>query len=118
MKSGLARVREIAKKLPNVEEGTTFGFPAFKVKKKLFAWFPQKAEVEPGTLGVKVSMLERDFRVQHEPKLFYFTPHYKDYPCVLVRVDKMSDKALQELLESGYEFTMSSLKRPAKPKRA
>ena len=98
-------------KLPDVEEGTTFGFPAFKIKGKLFAWFPTKKEVEPGTLGVKISLLERDFRVQQEPTRFYVTPHYRDYPCVLARVDKLSDKALRELLESGHEFIMSTVKR-------
>ena len=42
----IARVRAIALKLPDVEEGTTFGYPAFKVAGRTFAWFPKKAEVE------------------------------------------------------------------------
>ena len=46
----LSRVRAVALKLPEVEEGTTFGFPAFKVRGTAFAWFPKKKEVEPGSL--------------------------------------------------------------------
>ena len=36
----LSRVRDIALELSDVEEGTTFGFPAFKLCGKLLAWFP------------------------------------------------------------------------------
>jgi hypothetical protein len=117
-RDGLARVRAIATKLPAVEEGTTFGYPAFKVGGKAFAWFPKKKEVEPGTLGVRMSILERDFRVSAEPAVYYVTPHYKDYSSVLARVDAMSDKALRELLESGHEFMTKDAKASrAKPRR-
>lgn len=107
-RDGLTRVRALAKKLPNVEEGTTFGFPAFKVRGKTFAWFPKKKEVEPGTLGVRMSLLEREYRISAEPAVYYVTPHYKDYPSILARVDLMTDKALRELLESGHEFMVKA----------
>ncbi|HXT16362.1 MAG TPA: MmcQ/YjbR family DNA-binding protein [Gemmatimonadaceae bacterium] len=109
-------------KLPDVEEGTTFGFPAFKVGGKTFAWFPKKKEVEAGSLGVRMSILEREYRIGAEPSVYYVTPHYKDYPSVLARVPAMPDKALRELLESGHEFMTVSAKsragkRPAKKRR-
>ena len=110
-KDGLTRVRAIAMKLPAVEEGTTYGYPAFKVRGKPFAWFPKKAEVEEGSLGVRMSILEREHRIQAEPSLFYVTPHYKDYPCALVRVDKMSVAQLREVLESSHEFMAAQPKR-------
>jgi hypothetical protein len=112
--TGLARVRVIAKKLPDVEEGTTFGYPAFKVGGKTFAWFPKKKEVEPGTLGVRMSILEREHRVAANSETFYVTPHYQDYPAVLARVDLMPDSALRELLESGHEFMVAEAKRSKK----
>ena len=107
----LSRVRAIATKMPDVEEGTTFGFPAFKVKGKLMAWFPKKKEVEAGSLAVRMSILERDHRILANPKVFYVTPHYRDYPAVLARVEHLSAAALRELLESGYEFVASKPKR-------
>jgi len=107
----LSRVRAIATKLPNVEEGTTFGFPAFKVKGKLLAWFPKKKEVEPGSLAVRVSILERDHRILANPKVFYVTPHYRDYTAVLARIEHLSSAALRELLESAYEFVATRPKR-------
>lgn len=113
-RDGMTRVRALAKALPDVEEGTTFGFPAFKIAGKTFAWFPKKKEVEPGTLGIRMSILERDFRVRAEPAIYYVTPHYRDYPAVLARVDRMSDAALREVLESGHEFMTARAKPPRK----
>jgi hypothetical protein len=108
----LSRVRALAKKLPDVEEGTIHGFAAFKVRGKVLAWFPKKKEVEAGSLAVRMSILERDYRILANPAAFYVTPHYKDYPAVLVRMEHLSMTALAELLQSGYEFTTT------KPRRA
>src|SRR5215216_4328377 len=110
-RDSLTRVRAMAVKLPDVEEGTTFGFPAFKVGGKAFAWFPKKKEVEPGSLGVRMSILDRDFRIADAPAVYYITPHYKDYTSVLARVHLMSDADLRELLESGHEFMVTTAKR-------
>src|SRR5580765_5796524 len=92
------RVRKLALKLPSVEEGTTFGYPAFKVGGKAFAWFPKKKEVEEGSLGVRMSFVDRDLRVANKPAVFYVTLHYKDYTSVLVRVWELTDKELKELV--------------------
>lgn len=113
----ISRVRSVVRELPDVEEGTTFGYPAFKVGGKAFAWFPKKKEVEPGSLGVRMSILERDYRIAADPAVFYVTPHYKDYPSVLARVEQMSDAALRELLESGHEYTVVEAKRAARRRR-
>ncbi len=106
----MTRVRALTKKLPDVEEGTTFGFPAFKVAGKTFAWFPKKKEVEAGSLGVRMSILEREYRIAAEPGIYYVTPHYKDYDSVLARVDELSDAALRELLQSGHEYITTQTK--------
>lgn len=106
-RESLGRVRALTKKLTDVEVGTTFGFPAFKVSGKTFAWFPKKKEVEPGSLGVRMSILEREYRIAAEPSVYYVTPHYKDYASVLARIEQMSDAALRELLESGHEYMVS-----------
>lgn len=113
----LSRVRLIAAALPGVEEGTTFGYPAFKVDGKAFAWFPKKKEVEPGTLGVRMTILERDHRIAADPAVFYVTPHYRDYPAVLARIERMSDAALRELLESGHEYMAVTAKRATRNRR-
>src|SRR5690349_20101624 len=106
----LSRVRAIAMKLPDVEEGTTFGFPAFKINGTAFAWFPMKKEVEPGTMGVRMRLLERDHRVLANPKVFYVTPHYRHYTSGLARVEHMSAAALRGRLQAGYDFVITTAK--------
>jgi hypothetical protein len=113
----LSRVRAIAMKLPDVEEGTTFGYPAFKVNGTAFAWFPKKKEVEPDTLAVRMSILERDHRILNNAKVFYVTPHYRDYTAGLARVEHMTAAALRELLESGYDFVVSNTKKKGRRTR-
>ena len=113
----LVRVRRIVAKFADVDEGTTFGFPAFKVKDKTFAWFPKKREVDPGTLGVRMSFLEREHWIETNPAAFYLTPHYKDYPSVLARPELLTDATLKELLESGYEYMLTEHTRRLPKKR-
>jgi hypothetical protein len=113
----LSRVRAIAMKMPDVEEGTTFGFPAFKVHGTAFAWFPKKKEVEPETLAVRMSILERDHRIYSNPKAFYVTPHYKDYTAGLARVEELSGPQLRELLQSAYEFVTATAKKSGRKGR-
>lgn len=110
----LERVRRIALQFDDVAEGTTFGNAAFKVKDKTFAWFPQRAEVEDGSLGVRMSFVERDLRIASNPGVFYFTPHYQNYPSVLARIWKLTDRDLSELLTSGYEFMVAKRRSPKK----
>jgi hypothetical protein len=110
-RGGVARVRALAATMADVEEGTTFGFPAFKVRGKTFAWFPKKKEVEQGSLGVRMSIVEREFLIAAEPTLYYVTPHYHDYTSVLARIDLMSEATLRALLESGHEFIIADEKR-------
>lgn len=97
--------------MEGVEEGTTFGFPAFRIGGKAFAWFPKKKEVEPGSLGVRISILDRDHLIASDPERYYLTPHYADYTAVLVRVDLLTDQQLRVLLEDGRDFIVSDTKR-------
>ena len=70
---------------PEVEDGTSYGTPALKVRKKLLARLKEDHDslVMPG-----VPQDEREMLVESRPKLFYFTDHYRDYPIVLIRLSK------------------------------
>lgn len=111
MEKQIARVNAIVTDFADVEPGTSFGYPAFKVRDKTFAWFPQKKEVPEGTLGVRMSIMEREYLIERDPKVYFFTPHYRDYDAVLANVALMSDAELRALLESGYEFMVKQKKR-------
>ena len=52
---------------------------------------------------VKVgTMLERDFLLSSNPKVFFITDHYREYPAVLVRLDKVSKQIMRELLMNSW----------------
>jgi len=111
------RVRRLARQLEGVEEGTSYGSPALKVRGKMFACIAVDKSAEPDTLAVRMSFLERDLRVKTEPAVYYLKPHYVNYPCVLARLSRISDDALCELLEAGWRFERSAPERGAAKRR-
>ena len=102
------RVRRIGLALPDVEEGTSYGVPALKVKGKMFACVPTNRAVEPESLVVRMPFLERDLRLTYTPAVYYLKPHYEGYPCVLARVTLMKDGDLKELLETGLQYVRTA----------
>src|SRR5215467_5120322 len=112
------RVRRLGRELDGVEDGTSYGSPALKVGGKMFACIAVDRSAEPNTLAVRMSFAERDLRMKMEPDVYYLKPHYTNYPCVLARLDRISDAALRELLETGWTFERSKRTRgPAKRRR-
>ena len=105
------RVRRLGRELDGVDEGTSYGSPALKVRGKMFACIAVDKSAEPGTLAVRMSFFERDLRLEADPDVYYLKPHYVNYPCVLARLNKITDAALRELLETGWQFEQSVRKR-------
>jgi hypothetical protein len=67
-----------------VDEGTTYGLPALKVRGKMFACIAVHKSAEPNSLAVRMSFVERDLRVSGDPSIYYLTPHYVGHPVMLV----------------------------------
>jgi hypothetical protein len=88
-------VEAIALQWPGVEVGTSYGTPALKVRKKLLARLKEDGEtlVMPG-----VGPDERDMLVETQPRIFYFTDHYRDWPIVLIRLPRANKKTVEALL--------------------
>lgn len=93
-------VREIALALPGVEEGTCYGTPAFRVKKKFLCRLKEDGE----TLVVKVDFDTREVLLQADPAVFFTTPHYDGYPSVLVRLAAIHPEELREVLETAWRI--------------
>jgi len=108
---GFTRVRRLARPLPRVEQGTTYGSPALKVDGRMFACIAIHRSAEPGSLAVRIPFADRDDLIANEPDTYYLTEHYVDYPCVLVRLERIRDDALSDLLRMGWAFA-------ARPRRA
>lgn len=109
-----ARVRRFGLELADVEEATSWGAPALKVRGKMFACVPTNKQAEPESVVFRLSFVERDLRLEAEPDHYYLKPHYVNYPCVLARVKRLSDGALKELLETSWRYVQTT-GRGAKP---
>ncbi|CAM4438297.1 MULTISPECIES: MmcQ/YjbR family DNA-binding protein [Myxococcus] len=97
-------VRALALSLPGMEEGTSFGTPAFRVRKKFIARFHEDGE----SLVVKVEPGVRDVLIQAEPDSCYITEHYAGYPeYLLVRVAAARPALVRQLLEDAWRRTAS-----------
>jgi hypothetical protein len=91
-------VCELAGELPEVEQSTWYGTPGLKVRGKGFARLR-----EDGALVVMIDILEREALMQEDAQTFYITPHYQDYPAMLVNLERVDREELRELLiESWY----------------
>jgi hypothetical protein len=97
-------VQEIALEFPGIEQGSTFGWPCLKVNGKLFAWMPVKKLVEPGTLALRIDFDQRDALLEEAPDAYYITDHYRDYPAVLVRLNRLERSSLSDLLRASHRF--------------
>ena len=52
---------------------------------------------------------EREMLVESQPKVFYFTDHYRDYPMVLIRLSKARRATVEPLLRRHWR-TLASKK--------
>ena len=91
-------VRKLAAGLPESEESTSYGTPAFKVRGKLFARLKEDGE----TIAVRVDPDERGLLLDSAPDRFFITPHYESYPFMLVRLGAVADDELRELLIDSW----------------
>jgi len=107
-------VREIGLELPGVEPGATFGWPCLKANGKLFAWMPVKKDVEPGTLALRIDFDQRDALMEEAPDTYYLTDHYVNYPAVLVRLNRLDNSSLRDLVRTSHRFVTT--KNPVKPR--
>ena len=88
-------VRTLALKWPEVTEGASYGTPALKVRGKLLTRLKEDGE---SLVLFDVEQDERAMLIETQPKLFYFTDHYRDWPMVLLRLPKAKPKAVEGFL--------------------
>ena len=93
-------VRRIGLDLPGVEEGTSYGTSALRVKGKFLARLREDGE----TLVLKIGFDAREILLQSDPDVFFTTDHYAGYPAILVRLPRVDPEQLRELLEEAWRF--------------
>ena len=111
-------VATIAGGLADVEEGTSYGNRAWKVKGKLFVWERplRKKEVEAldgfepegaapagEILGVRVADEEaKQALLSGRPEIYFTTPHFDGHPSVLIRLDRILRADLEEAIAEAW----------------
>jgi hypothetical protein len=93
-------VRELVRELPHVEEGTSYGTPAFKVRGKLFVRLREDGE----SIVVWIDEADRAMRMQADPHAFYITDHYASHPLMLVRLSAVHRDDLADLLMDAWRL--------------
>ena len=93
-------VRRIALALPRVVEGTSYGTAAFHVGKK----FLLRLKEDGVTIALKISFDDRDYLMRAKPKTFFVTDHYRNYPAVLVRLGKIREREMRDVLQRSWQF--------------
>jgi len=100
-KLSLASIRRTVSALPGVEEGTSYGTPAWRHKGRILARLHQDGR----SLVLKVGNETRDHLLQADPETFFITDHYVGYPMVLARLDRLSATDVKKLLLRAIERT-------------
>jgi hypothetical protein len=91
-------VRQWLLALPGLEEGISYGTPAFKVGGKFLARLREDGE----SLVIKVEYAVREVLMAADPETFYITDHYSCYPMMLVRLSRVKPDELKGLLEEAW----------------
>jgi hypothetical protein len=107
----VADVRRLLLDLPNVVEGTSYGFPSFLVNGRFLARFRDDDTVLVLQLA---SIDDRDVLTQLNPRAFFFTDHYRNYPPVLIRLADVPKKLLNDVVKAAHKHAAS---RPPKRKK-
>ena len=107
-------VRKIALSLEGVTEGTSYGTPAFFVKRALFArWRP-----DLDSLVLRVDFERRAAMMEEDPETYYITDHYLNYEWVLARLARVEPDAMADLLRMAWKTPAGARQATKSPKPA
>jgi hypothetical protein len=91
-------VLDIALGLPGVEVATRWGTPALVVGKGLLGRLREDGQ----TFAVRCDIDERPLLLEAHPQTLFLTPHYRDYPMVLVALPGADRSLVRELVEDAW----------------
>ena len=86
--------------LPGVEEGVSFGTPAFYVRRRMVARLRDDGE----TLVIAFPKADRDALIDSQPDVFSVTDHYRPYDNVLLSLLAVDEGLLQRTIDRAWRF--------------
>ena len=106
-------VRRSALALPETSEGESRGLPCWTVKRKAFVFERplRKADLaalgssapDGPILGARVEhLVAKETLLASDPDVFFTTPHFDGYPAILVRLERITPEALDELAAEAW----------------
>jgi hypothetical protein len=106
-------VERIAAGLPETSERLSRGRRQWRVKDKLFVWerplrAREAAELDGDLadgpiLGARVEhLVAKDALLADDPRVYFTTSHFKGYPAVLARIDRIALADLRELVTEAW----------------
>jgi hypothetical protein len=98
---GWSDVLRIGLPLTGVTESTSYRQPCLKVRGKTFL---NMSPSEPGALVVHIPLEEQPLRIAARPDVYFLTPHYEGYGCVLLRLDVVDEDELAGAIEDAWEY--------------
>src|SRR5215468_2309894 len=105
---------KIALAVPGAEEVLWFNKPAVFLHDQFLTKVHDKEEA----MTFRVSSMEmREMMLQAEPKLFYITDHYRNFPFVLARLNALTPKLLKELIAGRAAQLAETKDKAAKRKK-
>jgi hypothetical protein len=105
IETAFARVRDIAlaRGLPGIEEGTSYGTPALRVRRK-----PLVRMKDAETLVFMCAIEEKEMLMEAAPEIYYETDHYKGWPALLIRLAAISDEELGHRIETAWRMQVGT----------
>ena len=100
----VVEARRLLLKLPNVTEGRSYGMPSFLLNGRFLARFRDNDTVLVLQLA---TISERDVLMELDPRTFFFTEHYRNYPAVLVRLAEVARPILIDVLTEAWRHAAS-----------
>ena len=94
-----AILRRIALSFPGAREEAHYGQPSFKIEKKFFTRLRGE---DASVVWMVDSIDERDSLIEMDPKTYFITDHYRNYPSVLVRIARLNETMLRKMLERRW----------------
>jgi hypothetical protein len=100
----VAGARRLLLSLPDVSEGRSYGFPSFLLNGRFFARFRDDDTV----LVLQIASIDdRDVLMQLEPRAFFFTDHYRNYPAVLIRLADVPAALFRDVVRQAWKHVSS-----------
>jgi hypothetical protein len=94
-----AVLRKVALSFPGAREEAHYGQPSYKIEKKFFIRLRSE---DASIVWIVSSIDERDTLIEMDPKTYFVTDHYKNYPSVLVRIARLNEAMLRKMLERRW----------------